>query len=145
MLARTTTALLLVAASIAIASPATAEERGSAGIFDYVEIPEDRDAPSALDTTTAEVGDNHPLVKRAQEANPGKAIVVCMAGCDKASGSAVYGEPVNGSGGARQATEPTAKPRKDAAGVRVKPQSALKETPRAAVPPARITTGSFLN
>jgi hypothetical protein len=145
MSARSTTALVLVAASIAIAWPAAAQERASAGIFDYVEIPEDRDAPSVLDATSAEVGDNHPLVKSAQEANPGRAIVVCMAGCDKKSGSAVYGEPMNASGGAQQTTEQPARSRKDAAGVPVKPQSALKVAPRAAVRPARITTGSFLN
>lgn len=145
MLARTTTVLLLVAASFAIAAPATANDRAPAGIFDYVEIPEDKDAPSPLDAMSAEVGDNHPLVKRAQEANPGKAIVVCIAGCDKQSGSAVYGEPVNGSGGNQQPADAGAKTRKDAAGVRVKPQSALKEAPRAAAPTVRLTTGSFVN
>lgn len=145
MLARTTTALLLVAASIAVTSPATADERAPAGIFDYVEIQEDRDATSPLDALSAEVAASDQSSKRTPDTGPGKSMVICVAGCDKASGSAVYGEPVSGSGNVRQPAEPSAKPRKDAAGVRVKPQSALQEAPRAAVPVARITTGSFIN
>ncbi len=83
---------VLAAAVLFASAPAVGQDLEAASSLDYAEVLEGRDGAALSGAELAEVGDDHPLIKRARLANPGREVVVCMAGCSREPGGAVFAD-----------------------------------------------------